>query len=141
MLATRHISEKLRQYDSASYPWRQLNWWRPRRTPSLTIIEKSFRVIWRIVEIKEGLPCTQSSLSLNENLRVKEDGKETTGICTLPMVPCGSSLVTGVSRSPLPREKRSTWGGGWRRVLDTLKELHNSSDDTKADTIPGLKTS
>ncbi|CAH3027332.1 unnamed protein product, partial [Porites evermanni] len=28
-------------------------------------------------------------------------------VCTLPMVPCGSSPVTRVSRSPLPCEKRS----------------------------------
>ena len=33
-------------------------------------------------------------------------------VCTLPMVPCGSSLVTRFSRSPLPCEKRSAWGGG-----------------------------
>ena len=36
-------------------------------------------------------------LSLNENVRAKEGGKET----TLPMVPCGSSPVTRVSHSPL----------------------------------------
>ena len=29
------------------------------------------------------------------------------------MVPCDSSPVTRVSRSPLPCEKRSAWGGGW----------------------------
>ena len=33
-------------------------------------------------------------LSFDENLRAKEGGKETTGVCTLPMVPCGSSPVT-----------------------------------------------
>ena len=33
-------------------------------------------------------------LSFDENVRAKEGGKETTGDCTLPMVPCGSSLVT-----------------------------------------------
>ena len=32
---------------------------------------------------------------------------------TFPMVPCGSSPVTPVSRSPLRRDKRSAWGGGW----------------------------
>ena len=36
-------------------------------------------------------------------------------VFTLPMVPCGSSPVTRVSRSPLPCEKRSAWGGGWSR--------------------------
>ena len=33
-------------------------------------------------------------LSFDENVRAKEGGKETTGVCTLPMVPCGSSPVT-----------------------------------------------
>ena len=33
-------------------------------------------------------------------------------VCSLPMVPCGSSPVTLVSRSPLRWEKRSAWGGG-----------------------------
>ena len=32
-------------------------------------------------------------LSFHENVRAKEGGKETTGVCTLPVVPCGSSLV------------------------------------------------
>ena len=41
-------------------------------------------------------------LSFDENVRAKEGGKE-----TLPMVPCGSSPVTRVSRSPLPCEKQS----------------------------------
>ena len=45
------------------------------------------------------LPRTQTSLY---DVRAKEGGKE-----TLPMVPCGSSPVTRVSRSPLPCEKRS----------------------------------
>ena len=31
-------------------------------------------------------------------------------VCTLPIVPCGSSPVTRVSRSPPPCEKRSPWG-------------------------------
>lgn len=34
-------------------------------------------------------------LSLDENVCAKEGGKETTG-CTLPVAPCGSSLVTRV---------------------------------------------
>ena len=38
-------------------------------------------------------------------MRAKEGGKET--------VPCDSSPVTRVSRSPLRWEKRSAWGGGW----------------------------
>ena len=31
--------------------------------------------------------------SLDENVRAKEGGKETTAACTLPMVPCGSPPV------------------------------------------------
>ena len=34
-------------------------------------------------------------------------------VCTLPMVSCGSSPVTSVSRSLLPCKKRSAWGAGW----------------------------
>ena len=45
-------------------------------------------------------------LSLYENVHAKEGGKETT-ICTLPMVPCGSSPVTRVSRLPLWCEQLS----------------------------------
>ena len=47
-------------------------------------------------------------LSFDENVRAKEGGKETTGKAlrlppyTLLKVPCGSSPVTRVSRSPLP---------------------------------------
>ena len=37
------------------------------------------------------------------------------------MVPCGSSLVTHVSRSPLPCEKRSAWGGGCDRFISQEK--------------------
>ena len=41
------------------------------------------------------LSRTQTSLFFDENVRAKEGGKETTpAVCTLPMVPCGSSPVT-----------------------------------------------
>ena len=53
-------------------------------------------------------------------------------VCTLPMVPCGSSPVTRVSRSPLPCEKRSAWGGGWGDILkphaQTAHEKGRESD-------------
>ena len=69
------------------------------------------------------LPRTQTSLcdlslSLEENLRAKEGGKEKTGetspprIFLLPMVPCSSLPVTRVSRSPLCK-KGSARSGGW----------------------------
>ena len=54
-------------------------------------------------------PClVPRRLSFDENVRAKEGGKETTGKAlrlppyTLLKVPCGSSSVTRVSRSPLP---------------------------------------
>ena len=56
---------------------------------------------------------------LSENVRAKEGGKETTGETSLrlPSVPFPWSLAVHhqslVSRSPLPCEKRSAWGGGW----------------------------
>ena len=43
------------------------------------------------------LPRTQTSHFFDENVHAKEGRKETTGetaVCTLPMVPCGSSPVT-----------------------------------------------
>ena len=42
---------------------------------------------------------------------------------TLPMVPCGSSPVTRVSRSPLRREKRSAWGRGWYYLHENIKSF------------------
>ena len=57
------------------------------------------------------LPRTQTSLFRCARKGRREgdngrDGAEPT-VCTLPMVPCGSSPVTRVSRSPLACEKRS----------------------------------
>ena len=52
------------------------------------------------------------SLSLDENVRAKEGGKETTGetlpaVCTLPMVPCGSSPVARLylAKNEAPEEE------------------------------------
>ena len=49
----------------------------------------------------ESLPCTQTFLSLNENLRAKKGGKEKTGLSSFsfPWFFCASSPVTRVSRS------------------------------------------
>ena len=41
-------------------------------------------------------------------------------VCTLPIVPCGSSPVTRVSRSPPPYEKRSPWGGAGAEVRPAI---------------------
>ena len=49
----------------------------------------------------ESLPHTQTFLSLDENLRAKEAGKEETGLSSFsfPWFFCASSPVTRVSRS------------------------------------------
>ena len=53
-------------------------------------------------------------LSFDENVRAKEGGK-------VPSVPFPWSLAVHhqsfVSRSPLPCEKRSAWGGGWPFII------------------------
>ena len=59
-------------------------------------------------------------LSLDENVRAKEGGKETTS------VPLPWSLTVRVSRSPLRCEKRSTWGGGWVLGLRGLFSVNGS---------------
>ena len=46
-------------------------------------------------------------LSFHENVRAKESGKETTGVCTLPVVPCGSSPVARLylTKNEAPEEE------------------------------------
>ena len=46
-------------------------------------------------------------LSFHENVRAKEGGKETTGVCTLPVVPCGSSPVARLylTKNEAPEEE------------------------------------
>ena len=47
--------------------------------------------------VTEGGKNTARSASYPDvslDVRAKEGGKETTGVCTLPMIPCGSSPVT-----------------------------------------------
>ena len=57
------------------------------------------------------LPRTQTSLFRCERKGRREGNNGRDGaspaVCTLPMVPCGSSPVTRISRLPLPCEKRS----------------------------------
>ena len=65
------------------------------------------------------LPRTKTSLFVDENVRAREGGKETTGFaCRL--CPSHGPLRFITSRSPLPCEKRSTWGGGWSHTEDPL---------------------
>ena len=59
-------------------------------------------------DMKMWLPHTQTSLSLDEDVRAKEGGKETSpAVCTLPMVPCGSSPVTRLylTKNEAPEEE------------------------------------
>ena len=73
-----------------------------------------------------NLPRTQTSLFrwklARKGRRERDNGRggAKPPVCTLSMVPYGSSLVTRVSRSPLPCEKRSAWGGGCRRILTSF---------------------
>ena len=62
-----------------------------------------------------SLPRTQPDVSLSRLKCARKGRRE--GVCTLPMVPCGSTPVTRVLRSPLRREQRSAWGGGWLGAL------------------------
>ena len=72
---------------------------------------------------KLPLPRTQTSLSrwkcARKGRREGDNGRDgaSPAVCTLPMVPCGSSPVTRVSRSPLRWEKRSASEGGWSCLL------------------------
>ena len=66
-------------------------------------------------------------------------------VCTLPLVPSGSSPVTRVSRSPLRCEKRSALGGGWtqwiksgRRASKNCIEKQHSPTLHKLWTLPYL---
>ena len=52
-------------------------------------------------------------LSLDENMRAKEGRKETTtAVCTLPMVPCGSSPVARhyLAKNEAAEEEAGMWG-------------------------------
>ena len=68
--------------------------------------------------INAMLPRPDVSLSMKCPRKGRREGDNGRGsasptVCTLPMVPCGSSPVTCVLCSPLRCEKRSAWGGGW----------------------------
>ena len=85
--------------------------------------------------IYHPLPRTQTSLfrCARKGRREGDNGRDVASpaVCTLPMVPCGSSPVTRVSRSPLPCEKRSAWGRGcttpsWKRNLHVTIGWENS---------------
>ena len=61
--------------------------------------------------IRVSVSLVPRRLSLDENLHAKEGGKEKTAsppFFTLPVVPCFSSPVTRVSRSPLCETMRKT---------------------------------
>ena len=97
-----------------------------------------FRISWYMYA-SASYPVV--SLSLDENVRAKEGGRETTGetlrrdgvshvsslaVSTPPMVPCNSSPVSRVSSSPLPCEKRSSWGGGCVWIIKVWDSVRKS---------------
>ena len=89
--------------------------------------------------INAMLPLTQKSTSrwkcARKGGQEGDNGRDgaSPAVCTLPMVPCGSSPVTRVSRSPLRCEKRSAWGGGftqwvksgWGASKNCLEKQHS----------------
>ena len=56
------------------------------------LFSKCSRIVRTLNFCKIIVPASYPDVSLD--VRAKEGGKETTGVCTLPMVPCGSSPVT-----------------------------------------------
>ena len=60
----------------------------------------------------ESSTASYPVVSLSMCAQRKAGRRQSPTVYTLPMVPRGSSPVTRVSRSPLPCEKRSAWGGG-----------------------------
>ena len=77
-----------------------------------------------LVASTENLPClVPRRLSLK---RARKGRREGDNALRLPSVPFPWSLAVHhqslVSRSPLPCEKRSAWGGGW---FSTLQNCHN----------------
>ena len=52
-------------------------------------------------------PDVSLSMKIGAQKKAGRGQRSKPSICTLPIVPCGSSSVTRVSRSPLPFEKLS----------------------------------
>ena len=68
-------------------------------------------------------PDVARRLYLDQNVRAKEGGKD----CTLPMVPCCSSLVTRVSSS----RKRGAWEAGWLTPLRPSYHFDFTDQETR----------
>ena len=100
---------------------------RPRRGRSW-ILSRVVR-IWNEGESghkRNAASSRRLSLSMKCPCKVRREGDNGRGsasptVCTLPMVPCGSSPVTCVLSSPLRCEKRSAWGGGWTQWVKSGK--------------------
>ena len=71
--------------------------------------------------ITASYPDASLSMKMCAQRKAGRTQRASPAVCTLPMVPCSSSPVTRVSRSPLPCEKRRAWGGGWN--YNVLKQL------------------
>ena len=85
----------------------------------------SLRLCWRLYRYKtisdRALPRTQTSFFWWKCARKgRREGDNGRDALRLPSVPFPWSLAVHhqslVSRSPLPCEKRSAWGGGWDRA-------------------------
>ena len=70
-------------------------------------------------------------LSFDENVRPKEGGKETTGLCTLSMVLCGSSPVTRFARVALACAMRETKRLRRRLDRDDVYRLNREQEQTQ----------
>ena len=75
-------------------------------------------------------PDVARRLYLLQNVRAKEGGKD----CTLPMVPCGSSLVTRVSSSRKTLRLRSRLRGGTRGRVQGVRTPPPRDDEQFSNT-------
>ena len=74
---------------------------------SYNSIERNEKIAWCTCKLFYCYCLVPRRLSFDENVRAKEGGKETTGVCTLPMVPCGSSPVTLFALASAMRKTKS----------------------------------
>ena len=88
-------------------------------TPIMADVTSCGNALYKI--ITASYPDASLSMKMCAQRKARRRQRASPAVCTLPMVTWGSSPVTRVSRSPLPREKRGAWGGGWN--YNVLKQL------------------
>ena len=71
------------------------------------------RLYWLAAASYQDVSLSMKMCAQRKAGRRQRATRASPAVCNLPMIPCGSSPVTRVSRSPLPCEKRSAWGGRW----------------------------